>query len=280
MQLKPRSRSLVRIASLQWWGARASSVAFLLIAFVLLFMSSVTPYSIAPIRTATQDIVSPVLSTLNRPIVWATDYVGAVSGITALQEENIALKVENARLREWYQTAMALKAENEALQGLMHLKLPPRHDYVTTRIIADTGNAFAQSLMIQAGQADGVQNGQAVLGKNGLVGRVIESGNKTARVLLISDINSRIPVLILGSNQRAIMAGSNSKDLILLHLPQDIDIKPDTKVITSGHGGLFPYGLPVGVIKSAEDGSYYVEPYESANRTSFIRVVRKPEVVQ
>lgn len=243
-------------------------------------MSSVTPHSIAPFRSATQDMVSPLLAALNRPIVWATDYVGAISGMTAMQNENLALKAENARLREWYQTAMALQAENEALQGLMNLKLPPRHDFITTRIIADTGNAFAQSLMIQAGQKDGVQNGQAVLGNNGLIGRVIESGNNSARVLLLTDINSRIPVLILGSNQRAIMAGSNSKNLTLMHLPQDIDIKPGTRVITSGHGGLFPYGLPVGVIETTEDGSYYVAPYETASRTSFIRVVRKPNIVQ
>ena len=280
MKLKPRSKSLVRIASLQWWGARAGSVIFMFAALCLYMMSSINPTTMAPVRSATQDIVSPLLTTINKPIVWATDYVGAISGLTAMQEENMVLKAENARLREWYQTAMALQAENEALQGLMNVKLPPRHDYITTRIIADSGNAFAQSLMIQAGEKDGIENGQAVLGENGLVGRVINSGNNSARVLLLHDINSRIPVLILGSNQRAIMAGNNSDSLTLLHLPQNMDIEAGTRVITSGHGGLFPYGLPVGVIEKKNDGTYVVSPYETADRASFIRVVRKPEAVQ
>ncbi|MEC7029579.1 MAG: rod shape-determining protein MreC, partial [Pseudomonadota bacterium] len=104
-------------------------------ALCLYMMSSINPTTMAPVRSATQDIVSPLLTTINKPIVWATDYVGAISGLTAMQEENMVLKAENARLREWYQTAMALQAENEALQGLMNVKLPPRHDYITTRII-------------------------------------------------------------------------------------------------------------------------------------------------
>jgi len=181
------------------------------------------------------------------------------------------------RLRDWYQTALSLQAENESLQKILNLKLEPQQGFVTARIIADSSSAFARSLLVLVGDADGVESGQAVLAGDGLIGRVIESGRKSARVLLLTDINSRIPVLIQGTNQRAIMAGKNTDLPGLVHLPPDIEIEAGARVITSGHGGLFPYGLPIGEIVRDGDGRLAVQPYADLDRVQMVRIVRKAE---
>ncbi|MCB9991863.1 MAG: rod shape-determining protein MreC [Rhodospirillales bacterium] len=279
MKLSSRSKSKARIISLQWWGARAAPFIFVLLAVLIFMFSAAAPTTLEGVRMRTTDMFSPVLAAVNKPFYQASEYVRAVSGIAELQAENIRLKQENTRLREWHQTALTLQAENENLQKLLNIKLPPQHSYITARVVADSGNAFAKSLLVTAGSDDGIEAGQAVLAGDGLVGRVIESGHRTARVLLLYDINSRIPVLIQGTNQRAIMAGNNDSLPTLLHLPPEIEIKPGTRVITSGHGGLYPYGLPVGEIARDDHGALVVKPFAMTDRVQMVRVIKTADDV-
>ena len=277
MKFRSRSKGKARIVSLQWWGTQAGPFIFLVLALFLFMVSSVTPGTFETARTRTTDLFAPLLAALNQPFYKASEYVRAASGIAELQAENIRLRQENTRLRDWYQTALSLQSENENLQQLLNIKLPPQHNYVTAPVIADSGNAFAKSLLVMAGTQDGVEAGQAVLAGDGLIGRVIESGRKTARILLLNDINSRIPVLVQGTNQRAIMAGNNDDRPELLHLPPEIEIETGARVVTSGHGGLFPYGLPVGEIVRNEDGALRVRPYALTERVHMVRVVEKAD---
>lgn len=249
-----------------------------MVAAMLLFsVSALNPAAMEKARTRTTDLFAPLLSAINKPFYQAAEYVRAVSGIAELQAENMRLSQENARLRDWYQTALSLKAENENLQKLLNIKLEPHYGYITARVIADSGNAFAKSLLVLAGSKDGVEGGQAVLAGDGLIGRVIESGQKTARILLLTDINSRIPVLIQGANQRAIMAGNNDDMPGLLHLPPEVEVEAGARVITSGHGGLFPYGLPVGEIIKDEHGKISVRPYATVDQVHMVRVIDRAD---
>jgi len=255
----------------------------MLAALLLFSLSALHPSAMQSARTRTTDLFAPLLSAINKPFYQAADYVRAVSGIAQLQEENMRLVQENARLRDWYQTALSLKAENENLQKLLNMKVEPQYGYVTARVIADSGNAFAKSVLVLAGGKDGVESGQAVLAGDGLLGRVIESGQKTSRILLLTDINSRIPVLIQGSNQRAILAGNNDDMPGLLHLPPEFEIEAGARVITSGHGGLFPYGLPIGEIVKDSHGKPVVKPYASVDQVHIVRVIDRaadPNLIQ
>ena len=277
MKLRSRSKSKARVVSLQWWGTQAGPFIFLVLALLLFMTSALNPSTLQTVRTRTADLFAPMLAAVNQPFYQASEYLRAVSGIAELQAENIRLQQENARLRDWYQTALSLQSENESLQQLLNIKLPPQHSYVTAPVIADSGSAFARSLLVMAGERDGAKAGQAVLSGDGLIGRVIESGMKTSRVLLLFDINSRIPVLIQGTNQRAIMAGNNDDLPGLMHLPPEIEIEAGSRVITSGHGGLFPYGLPIGEVMRAEDGRLVVKPYAVIDRVHLVRLVNKAE---
>ena len=249
-----------------------------MVASIVLFsVSALNPASLEGARTRTADLFSPVLSALNKPLNVAAEYVRTASGIAQLQEQNARLAEENARLRDWYQTAQLLQAENADLQKLLNIKIAPQNTFVTARVIADSGNTFAESLLVLAGSNDGVESGQAVLAGDGLIGRVVESGRKTARVLLLTDMNSRVPVLLQGTNQRAILAGDNDDLPTLEHLPPEVVVEPGTRVITSGHGGLFPYGLPVGEVVKTDSGQIAVRPYAAIDQVSMVRIIDKAD---
>ena len=109
----------------------------------------------------------------------------------------------------------------------------------------------------------------------GLIGRVVEAGRQSSRVLLITDINSRVPVLVEDTRQHAILAGSNEKTTSLLHLPPDTDLKDGVRIITSGHGGMFPHGLVIGRIKRDEKGIAHVQPFADFDRLVHVRILDK-----
>ena len=107
---------------------------------------------------------------------------------------------------------------------------------VTARVLTDHDYAFFKSIMINAGQTDNVEKGHPVVSGDGVVGRILEAGEQTSRVLLITDINSRIPVYLEKSGYHAILAGQNTGALKIDHLPADTMLKDGEYVLTSGKG--------------------------------------------
>lgn len=254
-------------------GAGQASVIFMLAATLLLAVSFVRPGVFGGVRSSVSDMVAPVLIVLSEPFRQISTMTGSVTGISELRAENARLRAENVRLREWYQTALMLESENQSLQALLNVKPDPSHHFITARVIADSGNAFVKSAIVAAGRNDNVQKGQAVLSGHGLIGRIIESGRNSARILLLTDMNSRVPVVLEGSRQKAILAGTNADLPLLKYLPVDGDIKDGTRVMSSGDGGMFMPGLPIGVIATGDDGLPYVKPYADISRITHVRIV-------
>lgn len=265
------------MAALPLSGARGASFWFATLALLLFVSASVRPDSMQSVRGAALDVFSPVLAVVNWPVQQAAAYVRTITGLGSLQEENARLKEENLRLRQWYQTALQLKAENESLQKLMNIQLDPARHFVTARVVADSGNAYVKSLLVMAGRDQGIGKGQAVLAGDGLIGRVVESGHRASRVLLMTDVNSRIPVVIEGSNDHGILAGNNTDTPGLDFLPLGAAPADGARVITSGSGGVFPYGLPVGRVVKEGEGRYLVQPFAGADRVTYVRVVDRVE---
>ena len=272
-----RSGALAQIAALPVLGSAGGASGLLIIlAICFLIVSTVSPQSLGGLRVTVADAAAPVLNVVSAPIQKAAVFVRDVTGLAAIQAENARLTEENIKLREWYQTALLLEAENKSLRELMNVKVDPQHTYITARILTDSSATFAKSLLVSAGQSDGVKKGQAVISGEGLVGRVVEVGEGTARVLLVTDINSRVPVIIEGSSQHAIFTGRNQQKGALLHLPPETKVKKEDRIITSGLGGVFPVGLPVGVVQQVED-EVLVQPFADFNRMMNVRIVNRPE---
>lgn len=219
------------------------------------------------------DVAAPVISAAQKPIDEVQDRFDALAAWATIRHENEALKAENEKLKEWYQAALMLESENKALRDLLNVDSEQAEKFVTTRVIADGSSAYAKSLVIEGGRTSGIFKGQGVVSHEGLIGRVIESGSRTARVLLLQDINSRIPVLVEGSNERAILAGTNGTMPTLDHLALDHKVASGQRVVTSGLGGLFPFGLPVGETVVNVDGSVGVKLYATSDRSQHVQVV-------
>lgn len=248
-------------------------LGLVLAAFGLMLVGKFDALLVDRVRAHVTDAMSPILAAVSKPVATVAAGIEDIRSLSNIRGENRRLRVENAKLLQWQTAARRLMAENRSLQGLLNFAVDPKASFISARVIADSGGAFAQNLVLNAGRADGVHKGQAVVNDAGFVGRVAEVGNKTARVLLISDLNSRIPVIVEFSRVPAILVGANSDRPRLLHTAPGAAISPSDRIVTSGHGGAFPAGLPVGIVAVVTDNRIEVQPLMERSRLEFVRVV-------
>jgi rod shape-determining protein MreC len=223
-------------------------------------------------RVALADLLVPVYDVLSRPIGAVQDGVDAVRGLAELHRENARLREENARLRRWQDVAMALEAENLALRAVLNAPAEPTPGFITARVVADTGSTYARSVLLSTGPRHAVKKGQVALDQSGLVGRVSEVGTRSARILLVTDINSRIPVEVERTRARAILAGTNGPVPRLQHWAGNQPPQPGDRIVTSAQAGAFPAGLPVGTVRAGQGGVLEVELAAELNRLHFVRL--------
>ncbi|MBF0248845.1 MAG: rod shape-determining protein MreC [Alphaproteobacteria bacterium] len=252
---------------------RFGYLGLVILAFGLMLMGKADTAMMERVRASVTDAVAPVLDVLSRPMAAMDRLVANVTELSELREENARLREENALLLQWQTAARKLSLENQQLKGLLNFAPGAEPSYIAGRVIADTGGAFVHSVVINAGRRDGVTKGQAVITGEGLVGRVHGVGNLAVRVLLITDLNSRIPVVVETTRARAILAGNNTERPRLIHLQPGATVRPGDRIVTSGHGGAFPPGIPVGVVAQSTDGAVMVKPYVQRDRLEFVRVV-------
>lgn len=277
MALKKHQKktSFAQNGSLALPSARVSSALLIMIGLFIFIFSMTGQSRLSGLRMAVSDIAAPVIQTMSWPFQQVGDFIGNISGLTVLKEENIRLTEENRKLRQWFETAQFLESENRSLRTLLNVVEDPSHSYVSARVIKDTSRSYAQSLLLTAGTDDGVKKGQAVLSAHGLAGRILETGSNTARVLLLTDLNSRVPVTIEGTNLQAILTGDNSKEAFLGHLPKDTSVRKGAKIITSGQGGLFPPGLAVGqALRVDKNGRIRIALNTKFDKLQHVQIVR------
>ncbi len=225
------------------------------------------------LRVVIADAAAPLLEALAQPVATMASGVRHVEGVFDLYRENERLREENARLLQWQDVARRLETENAGLRDLTKFVPEGAPRFISAQIIADSGGAFARSVLVSAGGREGVTRGQAAVTGEGLVGRVAEVGGRAARILLLTDLNSHIPVMLDSSRERAVMAGDNSDQPRLLYLPINVTAKPGERIVTDGSGGIFPPGVPVGVVASVDSGIVRVEPYADLSRMEYVRIV-------
>ena len=224
-------------------------------------------------RTTLTDDAAPALDALSRPLGAAATLFDRARGIVTMYQDNLRLAQENERLLQWQQTALKLTADNTELRRLLKVVPETSVSYVTVRVIANSGGGYVRAVMVNAGADQGLARGQAAITGSGLVGRLTEVGGRAGRVLLITDLNSRIPVVIERSHTNAVMAGDNSERPRLLYANAADAIKTGDRVVTSGEGGVFPPSLPVGVVAALEASGPRVEPYVELSQLEAVLIV-------
>ena len=259
-------------ASLRATIQRTTLPVLALLSAAIIVLGKADQTMLDTVRTAMGDGLAPALDMMSRPLQAASGIVDRVQGVVALYQENRRLEQENERLLQWQQTALKLAADNRQLRGLLRAVPEPAVSYVTARVIANSGGAYVRTVLVGAGTEDGLARGQAAISGEGLIGRLTQVGNRAARVLLITDLNSRVPVVIESTHGSAVMAGDNSERPRLVYVSAPDAVKIGDRLVTSGEGGVFPPGLPVGVVAAVE-GGFRVEPYAGLSQLGYVLVV-------
>ena len=272
--MKDNSHSISTIAApIRGMAQRLVFLALILVAGALIFLGKLDVAIMERIRVNVTDAVTPILDILSRPAITVNQVIDEVQGIYNVRRENVYLKQETKNLLKWEVVAKKLEAENKNLRNLLNFPVEPEAGFITARVIADTGGAFANSVIVNVGHNSGVREGQATITGAGLVGRVTDVGERSSRVLLIADLNSRIPVVIQSSQARAIMAGNNSSQPRLIHLSPGALVSQGDRIVTSGHGGAFPPGIPVGIVSSVNLNGTSIEPFVDRFRFTHLRIL-------
>lgn len=280
----PDLRRLLWRRRLELWRRRARELlrrfallAGALFCALLLVFGKLDIRAVRYLHERAGDIGALVLGVVRVPLALVAAAGDAAGELLALRAENARLREENRRLLRWRHEAVRLAVENEALRRMLSMPLVeavPRR--TVARVVADSGSRFVHTRLVDAGADRGIRVGMAVVNERGMVGRVIAVGRHSARVLLLVDLNSRIPVVVEPSGDRAILEGDNGPLPRLRFLPLDPRVEVGDRVITSGADGLLPAGLPVGVVARVAEGEVRVRPYVDWARLDYVTILDLP----
>jgi rod shape-determining protein MreC len=274
-------RSLSRLAlPLKALADRFTFGALVVLSIALLVVGRAHVQLLEGIGSRISDALVPALGAMMQPISSSRHLIEQVGELVALRAENARLREQNLRLLEWQSAARQLSLENAALRQLLSMPAAPeRPTAVAGRVIADTGGPFVHTVLLDVGTEDGAARGMAAVNERGLVGRVIEAGRRSARVLLLTDFNSRVPVMVEPSRDQAILAGNNTGRPGLVFLPLNPRLAVGDRVVTSGRGGVLPPGLEVGTVHTIDDAGVAVEPLVDFTRLEYLRLLEYANIV-
>jgi rod shape-determining protein MreC len=223
-------------------------------------------------RAAITDWAAPTLQRVNAPVVAASNWLSGIRHFFDVYSENQRLREENAALRQWQGAATMLDARVKRYQLLLNSVSDPAVTSVAARVIGHSSRPFSETIILNAGAKDQIKPGETVADARGVLGRIYLAGQHTSWVILLTDLNSSVPVSIEPSNDQAILAGDNTEAPVLGAVAQGAKLKEGEEVVTSGNGGLMPPGLPIGTL--VRDGeSFRVALFADPGNADDVRIM-------
>ena len=260
---------------LAWTAAVVVVVA--LVASVALLMSDRREVrdhdTYSPVRAGFDAGMGPVSGVLAAPVRWAGSLSDGVKGYFFAVSENRRLRQQVAELQPWRDQAIALKNVNARYEAMLGLRTEPPVAMVTARSVSDSRGPFVHARLIDAGSSKGVRIGNPVINEQGLVGRIIGTTGGISRMLLLTDVSSRTPVLIDRSDARAMLTGDGSGNPRLEFVRGVGSVQAGDRILSSGDGGGFPRGVPIGVAAKGIDGSWRVKLFSDRGAIDYVRVM-------
>jgi len=258
------------------WSAAAALVIAAIIAAALLFSHQRDPmkagaYDAA--RKAVDVVAAPVGGAISAPVRWTGDAIDYVRGYFFAISENRQLKTELAQARQARDQVETLQVENARLRAVLGIRTDPPLPHIAAETIADSHGPFANTRLADAGRDKGVTEGNPVISEHGLVGRIVGVSDHVSRVLLLTDAESRTPVLLVRTNGRAILSGDGGGSPKLDYVRSSLALKEGDRVLTSGDGGVFPRGLPVGTVVKGLDGDWHVALDSDAAPIDYVQIL-------
>ncbi|MGC1302282.1 MAG: rod shape-determining protein MreC, partial [Caulobacteraceae bacterium] len=258
------------------WTAVGATIIAIVAAAALLVVGRRDPGATGgfpQVRGAFASTIKPVGAVLSAPVRWTRDGVDYVEGYFFAISENRRLKHEIHDLEGWRDAAIALKNVNDRYEALLKLKTQPAIPMVTGRAVTDSRGPFSNARLLDVGTEAGVKVGDPALSEHGVVGRIVGAGQGVSRMLLLTDVDSRTPVLVDRTNDRAILTGDGSAFPKLEYTRGEDGLRSGDMLLTSGDGGVFPRGLPVGVAIKDLRGVWRVRLYSDRSPIDFVRVL-------
>lgn len=260
---------------LVWTAAVAVVIAG--VAAVLLLLTdkreSMTANSYGGARSSFDKVAAPVGGVLSAPVRWIGHASDGISGYFFAVSENRRLKQQLEEMQALRDANIMLSNTNHRYEALLGIRTEPAIRMTTARAVSESRGPFSNARLIDAGTRKGIRVGNPVVNEHGLVGRVVGVTTGVSRVLLLTDVASRTPVLIDRSDARAILVGDGGSNPRLEFIRGQGSIKKGDRVLTSGDGGVFPRGLPVGVAVRSVDGTWRVKLFSDAGAIDFVRIL-------
>ena len=223
-------------------------------------------------RATLSDWTAPALSQLRQPLLTVERWVGDAGGIFTVYRENRQLRQENTELHKWQDVALSLENRLRRYEILLNAVPDPKPAFITAKVIGESNRPFVKTIILDAGTRQRVTKGQAVMDERGLLGRIYVTGEQTSWVILLTDLNSRVPVVIEPSHRRALLVGDNSPAPQLELDVGDGPIKAGDRVLSTGDGGLLPPDIPIGVVMG-DIGDERVALYATPASSDFVHVM-------
>lgn len=263
---------LIKTAELKVLARRLLIVFLFLTAFFFILFSKVDSVVIETANKAALDVTGPAMQVIEYPSRIIHRIYTFFYDISHLYIENRELRSENKQMMLLQNKVRALEVENQLLSRLLNYVPPADATFISAKIIAESGDNFTHILLVFIGN-EKVKKGQIVLGEESVIGRVDEVSDHYAKVILVTDINSKIPVVVERTRARAILSGDNTMMPKLIFLRSATDVQEGDVIVTSGVGGMFPAGLPLGFVNSVQGGEITIETMSDISRIEYVRIV-------
>lgn len=271
--MKRRRVLFIRLSQFRIFVRKLLVAALFVSALVFMMLSKADTLILNKISNSLARAFSPVIQVMQLPAEAVYAIYDKIRDISLVYSENKQLKAENTELLMLKNQVRTLKAENKLLGQMLNYAPPPEATYITAKIVAEEGDGFSHSLIAYSENTSQVRKGQVVLGAESVVGRVESVSGSYIRVLLFTDINSKVPVISERNRIRGILSGDNTTVPKLLFTATGADIKEGDMIVTSGVAGVFPTGLPIGVVSKITKDAIAVETISDIERLEYVKIV-------
>lgn len=252
-------------------------VLFLIVIFIIWRVDSPR---VERFRVMLIDRFLPSSEWIMAPLTRTVNVIQDFQSYQSLYDQNQQLRRELQQMKSWKEAALQLEQENARLLDLNKLQLDAQLTWISGIVRADSGSPFRQSVLLNVGGQDGIQNGWAAMDGLGLVGRIAGVGEKTSRVILLTDPYSQIPAVIQLSRENALVVGDNTSDPLVDFIDNADLVRAGDRIVTSGNGGVLPPGLLIGQLVVDPNGRLRARLSADYERLEYLRVLRDYSVIE
>ena len=271
--MKRRYVMFIRLGQFRIFAEKLFIALTLISAICLVILSKVNPMRLNQTESGFLSLLMPVIHVMQIPADGVFYLMEKTKDIIFVYDENEKLKQKNAELDRLRIKLRFAETENALLSEMLNYSAPKNIEFITAKVISGIGDGFAHSIIVYVPDAIGIHVGQIAIHKQQVIGRVDLINGSYVRILLVSDISSKIPVIIARSRERAILSGNNTSVLNLLYTVPSADIRVGDQVVTSGVGGIFPSDLLVGYVTKVKDRVIEVQPAFPIEKIEYIQIL-------